>query len=127
MRLPSEPELGLNIVDQKQQIDGRDVSKATPLGDLESWFRQGKPVNIHKWQHYFEIYERHFTPFRGKAVKVLEIGVYKGGSLAMWRSYFGSGSIIVGLDIDPTCKQFEKAFDNIHVRIGDQGVIAESW
>ena len=56
VRLPSEPEIGLDIVDQKRQIDGRDLSKAAPLGDLENWFRQGKPVNIQKWKHYFEIY-----------------------------------------------------------------------
>jgi hypothetical protein len=118
VRLPSEPELGLDIVDQKRQIDGRDLSKAAPLGELESWFRQA--VNVSKWQHYFAIYERHFGPLRGKPIKVLEIGVDEGGSLAMWQSYFGSGSIIVGLDINPRCKRFEKVSENIHVRIGDQ-------
>jgi hypothetical protein len=120
VRLPSEPHLSLDIVDQVRQMDRHDFSKFRPLGDLESWFRQGGGVNVHKWLHYFEIYERHFAPFRGKPVKVLEIGVYKGGSLRMWQAYFGSNSTIVGLDINPTCKKFEKTADNIHVRIGDQ-------
>ncbi len=41
----------------------------------------------HKWLHFFEVYERYFSGFRGTPVKMLEIGVYKGGSLNMWRQY----------------------------------------
>src|SRR5687768_5280908 len=37
-----------------------------------------------KWEHYLEIYDRHFARFRGHAVHVMEIGVYSGGSLEMW-------------------------------------------
>src|SRR5215472_13475880 len=44
---------------------------------------------IWKYTHYFDIYERHFSRFRGREVNVLEIGVYSGGSLEMWRDYFG--------------------------------------
>src|SRR3974390_3553832 len=46
---------------------------------------------IHKWLHYFDIYERHFKRFVGREVHVLEIGVESGGSLRMWRGYFGHG------------------------------------
>jgi len=120
VRLTRESDLSLEIVDRKRKVDGSDTAKTTPQGDLENWFRQAGPVRIHKWQHYFEIYERHLAPFRGKSVKLLEIGVCKGGTLPMWKSYFGSNSTIVGADIDPTCKQFENASANIYVRIGDQ-------
>jgi hypothetical protein len=44
---------------------------------------------IWKFNHYFEIYERHFSRFRGQEVHILEIGVYSGGSLEMWQKYFG--------------------------------------
>ncbi len=77
---------------------------------------QGKP--IHKWEHYFPIYERHFGPWRGRSLTFLEIGVARGGSLAMWRRWFGPLARIVGVDINPKCRAHES--DGIAVRIGDQ-------
>ena len=119
-RLSNELTLGLDIIEQKRRIEGHDATSTSPQGDLEKWFRKDRAVKIHKWAHYFGIYERHLAPLRGKPVRVLEIGVYKGGSLEMWKSYFGGESTIVGLDIDPACKQFENVDAKIHVRIGDQ-------
>ncbi|MGC2636053.1 MAG: class I SAM-dependent methyltransferase [Acidobacteriaceae bacterium] len=58
---------------------------------------------IHKWIHYLDIYDRHFAPFRGTAVKMLEIGVFKGGSLDLWRKFFGAQATIFGVDINPEC------------------------
>jgi SAM-dependent methyltransferase len=49
---------------------------------------------------YLENYAEHFRPLLGKEVKLLELGVFKGGSLLLWRDYFKSGTI-VGLDIEP--------------------------
>src|ERR1700691_5478614 len=43
---------------------------------------------IWKWQHYFPIYDRHFAKFKGREVHVVEIGIYSGGSLGMWRHFF---------------------------------------
>ena len=120
MRIARKSELGLDIVDRKQTISGCDTAKSEPQGDLEMWFRRSRPFKIDKWLHYFPIYERHFASFKGKPVKILEIGVFKGGSLAMWKDYFGARSVIVGLDIDQNCKQFEDRASDIHVRIGDQ-------
>jgi hypothetical protein len=73
---------------------------------------------IHKWHHYFEIYHRHFEPFRGRSPVVVEIGVFHGGSLQMWQHYFGRGAHIVGVDVDPRCKQFEN--ESTTILIGDQ-------
>jgi hypothetical protein len=77
---------------------------------------QGKV--IHKWEHYFPIYERHFAPWRNRSLTFLEIGVAKGGSLDMWRRYFGPLARVVGIDIDPKCKAHESP--GVFVRIGDQ-------
>lgn len=73
---------------------------------------------IDKWQHYFDIYEKHFAKYVGKSPRVLEIGVDHGGSLQMWKEYFGPGALIVGVDINPVCKTYEE--DQIHVVIADQ-------
>jgi hypothetical protein len=73
---------------------------------------------IHKWTSYFPVYERHFARYVDRPVLVLEIGVYQGGSLQMWKRYFGPRARIVGIDINPECKRVEE--DQIFVRIGDQ-------
>ena len=73
---------------------------------------------IDKWLHYFEIYERHFRPYIDKKIKVLEIGIWQGGSLKMWKEYFGDQAEIVGVDIEPRTKKFEE--DRIRIHIGDQ-------
>src|SRR6516164_3893195 len=73
---------------------------------------------IWKWNHYFEIYDRHFRRFQGQNAHVLEIGIYSGGSLEMWRNYFGPHSHIFGVDIATTCKAYED--ENVRLFIGDQ-------
>jgi len=85
---------------------------------------------MHKWYQYFVAYEQYFERFRNQHVTVFEIGVGHGGSLQQWRRYFGPYAVIVGIDIDPICKQVEE--DQVHVRIGSQsdtaflaGVLAE--
>jgi hypothetical protein len=85
---------------------------------LRSYFLSNTQNLIHKWDHYFDIYHRHFARFRNQSPTVLEFGVYQGGSLHMWRDYFGAGSKIVGVDIDARCKRFDA--DSIRVFIGNQ-------
>jgi hypothetical protein len=67
--------------------------------------------------HYFPAYERHFQKFVNQTVTFLEIGVCEGGSLQMWRRYFGPLATIIGIDIVEGA-MFEE--DQIHVRIGHQ-------
>lgn len=88
------------------------------MNDLEYYFRHNNKRLIHKWEHYFDIYETHFSRFRGKEVHILEIGVSQGGSLQMWKSYFGDKAKIYGLDINPACKELEE--ENIQIFIGSQ-------
>jgi hypothetical protein len=54
---------------------------------------------IDRWSHYLDIYEKHFARFRGKSPRVLEIGIDHGGSLQLWKRYFGHGAEIIGVDI----------------------------
>ncbi|MDH3303876.1 MAG: class I SAM-dependent methyltransferase [Gammaproteobacteria bacterium] len=90
----------------------------TPVNPLFDIF--SADTNVHKWHHYFEIYTKHFGPYRDHPIKMLEIGVFRGGSLRMWKDYFHPDSTIVGIDIDRTCKDHEMADRNVFVRIGSQ-------
>ena len=73
---------------------------------------------IHKWHHYFDIYERYLAPLRGEPIRLLEIGVFKGGSLRMWREYFGPRATIMGADIEPSVAEFER--EGFRIFVGDQ-------
>jgi len=88
------------------------------MNDLEKYFTENIGRLIHKWKHYFEIYDRHFSRFRGTDVHVVEFGVSQGGSLQMWKEYFGLNCKIFGVDINPDCKALEE--DQIEIYIGDQ-------
>ena len=71
-----------------------------------------------KWSHYPEIYHCHSSPFRGSQPTVVEFGIKDGGSLQLWKEYFGKGVTILGIDINPNCKTVEE--NSIHVWIGDK-------
>ena len=87
-------------------------------GDLLDIYAEGADELVHKWHHYLPIYDRYFAPWRNRPLRFLEIGVSKGGSLSMWRRYFGDHAIIFGVDIDESCA----AYNGIagQVRIGSQ-------
>jgi hypothetical protein len=72
-----------------------------------------------KWDPYFDVYETWFEKFRGRAPRILEIGVQNSGSAEMWLKYFGPGTSIVGVDIDQRCQQL--ASQDLEIVIGDQG------
>ena len=69
---------------------------------LLQYFENNDRRTIHKWMHYFEIYHRHFSRFRDQHPTVIKFGVAHGGSLQMWKDYFGGGAQIYGVDINPT-------------------------
>lgn len=85
---------------------------------LRTIFERNEGRLIYKCEHYFDVYERHFSTFRGRSPRILEIGVFHGGSLDMWGSYFGRGTHLVGIDIDQRCADLARR--NIHIRNGDQ-------
>jgi Methyltransferase domain len=87
-------------------------------GDLLDIYVTGSDQLVHKWHHYLPLYDRYFAAWRNRPLRFLEIGVFKGGSLSMWRKYFGPDAVLFGIDIDPACA----AYDGIagQVRIGSQ-------
>ena len=87
-------------------------------GYIHKYFLNNSQQYMQKWIHYLNIYEKHLERFRGKSPVMIEIGVFQGGSLKMWKDYLGETSKIVGIDIDPECKKFES--EGIEVYIGNQ-------
>lgn len=80
-----------------------------------------------KWHHYFEMYDRYLLPMKARRVdnaldsaplRFLEIGVSHGGSLELWRQYFGPDAIIHGVDIDLRCADLGS--DDLPVHVGSQ-------
>ena len=61
-----------------------------------------------KWKNYFYIYDKLFKKYRNKKIIFVEIGVFSGGSLFMWRNFFGKKAKIIGIDLNPESKKFEK-------------------
>jgi hypothetical protein len=68
-------------------------------------------------RRYLRNYEEHFSGLLDKEVRLLELGVLKGGSLLLWRDYFERG-LIVGLDLNPV--RVEDPTGRIRVYTGEQ-------
>lgn len=64
---------------------------------------------------FTEFYEKYISKYTNP--NILEIGIYQGASLKMWKEYFGSPNI-VGLDIEDK-RQYET--ENIKILVADQG------
>jgi hypothetical protein len=104
----------------RMRIDPHDKDAAADqtTGALAEVFFRHRGRVVDKWVHYLEIYERHFAPYCNTPVKMLEIGVFKGGSLELWREYFGETATLFGIDVDPRCAGYVTAPNQ--VRIGSQ-------
>ena len=71
-----------------------------------------------KHGNYFEIYEELFSKYVGKKIIFVEVGILSGGSLFMWRDYFGENARIIGVELNPVAKKWEK--HGFEIFIGDQ-------
>lgn len=73
-------------------------------------------VDLH---NYTNTYEKIFGPLKYDKLNLLEIGIYNGGSIKLWRDYFINARI-VGLDIvyTPIAKETLKN-ENVTILIGD--------
>jgi len=88
------------------------------MGELEDHFQRHTGRMVTKWRHYFEIYERHFAQYRGRPVRLVEFGIWHGGSLQLWRKYLGPEAHIVGVDRNAACSALAEPGTDIF--IGDQ-------
>ena len=88
------------------------------MNTLQEIYDQHTGRLLNKWQHYIKVYDQYFPPYRNKQTILLEFGIAHGGSLEMWRKYFGPDVQIIGVDVNPECKKFEEG--NTKIFIGSQ-------
>lgn len=95
------------------------MSDGSVLRDI--YFNQ-LTLKCDKWIPYLSSYERYFSKFVGKPITFVEVGVQGGGSLQMWRKFFGPEAKIYGIDIDESVLIHQSQYDgNVNIIIGDQG------
>ena len=82
------------------------------------------PYSSLKLSTYFNVYDQLLSKYRDKSIVFLEIGILDGGSLFMWRDFFGPQARIIGVDLNPEAKKWEE--EGFEIFIGDQGS-AEFW
>jgi len=70
-----------------------------------------------KHTNYFSIYDLLFLSYVGLPITFVEVGILAGGSLHMWRDFFGPQARIIGIDNNPDASKWKNDFE---IFIGDQ-------
>ena len=87
------------------------------MSSILELFNLSKKNSI-KYEKYLSVYDEILSDYRGKDITFVEIGVLDGGSLEMWKKYFGKNAKIIGIDLNPKSKKFEQ--EGIEIFLGDQ-------
>ena len=93
-----------------------DVNK---VPTLLQYCTQNQDKTIDRWSFYIKVYDEIFSRYRPKAVRLLEIGIQNGGSLALWAQYFSAATALVGCDVNPACAELRYDDPRVHVVVGD--------
>lgn len=81
-----------------QEKKPRNPSVSVALGELTDL--AGNKTDKGRLGHnYTEIYERFLFPLQNESPRILEIGIARGGSLAMWAGYLPK-AMVFGIDIE---------------------------
>ena len=111
-----------DIVQIKMMNTDNDKAKSSYEKDIggldiyESYKRS--PYRSIKHSSYFQVYAELLDRYRDKEITFVEIGVLNGGSLFMWRDYFGPKVRIIGIDFNPMARRWEN--DGFEIFIGSQ-------
>jgi len=79
------------------------------LEEISLGYKSDKGAVYH---NYLEIYEKYFSKYRDSLENFLEIGLWQGESIRMWRDYFNVGNL-VGVDI----------LDLTHIKLKDTTIL----
>jgi hypothetical protein len=85
--------------------------------DLRNIYNSVPYLSI-KYDNYFPVYEALLQKYVGQEVTIVEVGIFNGGSLFMWRDFFGPQAKIIGIDLNPDAREWEQ--HGFEIYIGDQ-------
>jgi hypothetical protein len=89
------------------------IRRVVPSQD--GWFAARFPTDKGTYHDYAEKYDALLTPYRAlDGVRLLEVGVKKGGSLVLWREFFPHSAFIVGIDVHPGVPRFSR---DVHLKV----------
>ena len=71
-----------------------------------------------KHTNYFDIYDKLLSKYIGKDITFVEIGILDGGSLFMWRDFFGKNARIIGVELNPEATKWRE--HGFEIYIGNQ-------
>lgn len=77
------------------------------------------PFRSIKHKTYFSVYDKLLEEYINKDITFVEIGVLDGGSLFMWREFFGEKARIIGIEINESAKVWRE--HGFEIFIGSQG------
>ena len=116
---PNEKGDELSISEQKKIYERYLSKNHWEKNDLEKIFLDEPHRLICKHLRYLRVYEHFFARFKEKEnLTIVEVGVFGGGSLQLWKKYFGKNVRVIGIDINPECKRYEE--EQIEIFIGSQ-------
>lgn len=77
-----------------------DATIARFVPSLRGWFVHHLPTDKGGWHEYLDVYDPILARYRDRAgLRLLEVGVAKGGSLVLWRELFDESAFIYGIDV----------------------------
>ena len=79
---------------------------------------EDSPYPTYKHSSYFDAYPHLLSSYTGKKITLVEVGVFKGGSLFMWRKFLGDQARIIGIDIEQSAVKWRDF--GFEIYIGDQ-------
>lgn len=88
----------------------------TNLRSFQSF--KNSPYRSIKHTSYFQVYDELLSKYVGQEITFVEVGVLNGGSLFMWREFFGPKARIIGIELNPLAKKWEQ--DGFEIYIGSQ-------
>ncbi len=87
---------------------------------LDKLARKYKTDKHSGWHNYAVSYEELFKGLQHEPIKLLEIGILKGGSILMWREWFKYATIY-GIDLNPDRPGDDLKVDRVWTDKVDQG------
>jgi hypothetical protein len=99
---------------EQTPVSLQNPAQSTLGAELFSSFASS-PYLSNKHTSYFDAYASLLQSYRGQAITFVEIGVFSGGSLFMWRDFFGPQARIIGIEFNPNAVMWREHGFEIHI------------